>query len=77
MKDKRRKAGDSIDFILENLLESQSSYQENKASVHKAIEIYASPDEGVRLIRAFIQIKQTVFRAALIELATRMVDHKD
>jgi len=77
MKDKRKKTGGSIDYILESLLDSRSSYQEDKTAVHKSIEIYASPEEGVRLIRAFIQIKKKAFRAALLELATRMADHKD
>ena len=77
MKDKGRKTVDSIDYILASLLKSQSSYHKDKISVRKSIEIYASPEEGVRLIRAFIQIKQPEFRAALIELATRMADYKD
>jgi hypothetical protein len=77
MKDKGRKTGDSIDYILASLLESQSTSDEDKISVRKSIEIYASPEEGVRLVRAFIKIKQPAFRAALIELATRMADHKD
>jgi hypothetical protein len=77
MKDKRRKTGDSIDYLLESLLKSESSHHEDKTSVRESIEIYASPEEGVRLIHAFTKIKRPAFRAALIELATRMADHKD
>jgi hypothetical protein len=77
MKGKEIKTGDSIDYILASLLKSQSGSDGDKISVRKSIEIYASPEEGVRLIRAFIKIKQPGFRAALIELATRMADHKD
>jgi hypothetical protein len=77
MKGKGIKTGDSIDYILASLLKSQSGSDGDKISVRKSIEIYASPEEGVSLIRAFIKIKQPAFRAALIELATRMADHKD
>ena len=38
------------------------------------IEISASPEEGVRLIRAFIRIKQPELRAAIIKLTTQMAD---
>jgi len=77
MKGKGIKTGDSIDYILASLLKSQSGSDGDKISVRKSIEIYASPEEGVRLIRAFIKIKQPAFRAALIDLATRMADCKD
>jgi hypothetical protein len=77
MKGKGIKTGDSIDYILASLLKSQSGSDGDKISVRKSIEIYASPEEGVRLIRAFIKIKQPAFRAALIDLATRMADRKD
>ena len=43
-------------------------------SFHEPIEISASPEEGVRLIRAFIRIKQPELRAAIINLATQMAD---
>jgi hypothetical protein len=77
MKGKGIKTGDSIDYILASLLKSQSGSDGDKISVRKSIEIYASPEEGVSLIRAFIKIKQPAFRAALIDLATRMADRKD
>jgi hypothetical protein len=77
MKGKGIKTGDSIDYILASLLKSQSGSDGDKISVRKSIEIYASPEEGVRFIRAFIKIKQPAFRAALIDLATRMADRKD
>jgi hypothetical protein len=36
------------------------------------MEIYASPEEGVRLIRAFVGIKQPELRAAIIKIATQL-----
>jgi hypothetical protein len=35
-----------------------------------------SPEEGVRLICAFIRIKQPELRAAIVKLATQMADVK-
>jgi hypothetical protein len=41
------------------------------------INIYASPEEGERLIRAFIRIQQPTMRAAIIRLARQMALIKD
>jgi hypothetical protein len=41
------------------------------------INIYASPEEGERLIRAFIRIQQPAMRAAIIRLARQMALIKD
>ena len=40
------------------------------------MEIYASAEEGARLIRAFIRIKQPELRAAIIKLATQIADYR-
>ena len=40
------------------------------------MEIDAAPEEGGRLIRAFIRIKHPELRAAIIKLATRMANVK-
>jgi len=40
------------------------------------MEIHASTEEGARLIRAFIGIKQPGLRAAIIKLATEIADVK-
>jgi hypothetical protein len=45
--------------------------------VDAPINIYASPEEGERLIRAFIRIQQPAMRAAIIRLATQMALIKD
>jgi hypothetical protein len=39
-------------------------------------EAHASPEEGARLIRAFIRIKRPELRAALIELTTQTAELK-
>jgi hypothetical protein len=41
------------------------------------INIYASPEEGGQLIRAFIRIQQPTMRAAIIRLARQMALIKD
>jgi hypothetical protein len=45
--------------------------------VDAPINIYASPEEGERLIRAFIRIQQPAMRAAIVRLATQMALIKD
>jgi hypothetical protein len=45
--------------------------------VHAQMNIYASPEEGERLIRAFIRIQQPAMRAAIIRLARQMALIKD
>ena len=40
------------------------------------MEIDASPEEGARLIRAFIRIKQPELRATIIKLTTEMAEVK-
>jgi hypothetical protein len=45
--------------------------------VHAQMNIYASPEEGERLIRAFIRIQQPAMRAAIIRLARKMALVKD
>jgi hypothetical protein len=45
--------------------------------VDAPINIYASPEEGERLIRAFIRIQQPAMRAAIIRLARQMALIKD
>ena len=76
MEEKENKTEDSIEYILKSLLEilSQDKHTDvdNINFVHESSEIYASPEEGARLIRAFIRIKQLESRAAIIELATQM-----
>jgi hypothetical protein len=61
----------------------RSSSKEEQADVSDTnfvdapINIYASPEEGERLIRAFIRIQQPAMRAAIIRLATQMALIKD
>jgi hypothetical protein len=45
--------------------------------VDAPINIYASPEEGERLIRAFIRIQHPAMRAAIIRLARQMALIKD
>ena len=73
MEEKETTTQDSIESLLKNLLRSKHGGC-NTSSVHEPIEISASPEEGVRLIRAFIRIKQPETRAAIIKLATQIAD---
>jgi hypothetical protein len=80
MEEKETKAKDSIQYILESLSEIISHDEPNDVGdtslVRAPIDIYASPEEGARLIRAFIYIKQPELRSAIIKLATQMADVK-
>jgi hypothetical protein len=78
MEEKEPKPKASIRYILERL--SEVLPQDERADVgdtsfvRAPIEVYTPPEEGVRLIRAFIRIKQPELRAAIIKLATQMAD---
>lgn len=80
MEEKKPSAKEPIEYILETTLELIS--QDRRANVsdtnvaREPMEIYASAEEGARLIRAFIGIKQPELRAAIIKLATEMADVK-
>jgi hypothetical protein len=69
---------DSIEYILKSILEILS--QDGSANVgdtsvaREPPEIYASAEEGARLIRVFIHIKQPELRAAIIDLATQIAE---
>jgi hypothetical protein len=73
MEEKETTTKDSIECLLEGLLPSKHGGSKIGV-VHAPLEISASPEEGVRLIRAFLRIKQPELRAAIIDLATRMAD---
>ena len=74
MEEKESTAKASIEALLDSLLRSTHVDHGNTNFVHEPIEIRASPEEGVRLIRAFIRIKQPELRAAIIKLATQFAD---
>jgi hypothetical protein len=64
----------SIEYLLDSILRSKPGDGCNTSLTGAPIEISASPEEGVRLIRAFTRIKQPELRAAIINLATQMAD---
>ena len=74
MEEKETTTEDSIEYRLDSILRSKHSDSSNAGLIDAPIEIPASPEEGVRLIRAFIRIKQPELRAAIIKLATQMAD---
>jgi hypothetical protein len=63
---------DYIEYLLRSIFRSKHIDSRNAGLVDAPIESPASPEEGVRLIRAFICIKQPELRAAIINLATQM-----
>jgi hypothetical protein len=65
---------DSIEHLLEGLLRNKHGDDGRIDFVPAPIEISASPEEGVLLIRAFLRIRQPELRAAIIDLATRLAD---
>jgi hypothetical protein len=78
MEEKEANSKESMEYILQSLLEILSQDKRANADdtrfTRESVEIYASPEEGARLIRVFIRIKQPELRAAIIQLATQMVD---
>jgi hypothetical protein len=76
MEEKEPTTKDSIEYLLESILQSKNRGGRNTNSVHAAIEISASPEEGVRLIRAFICIKHPELRAAIIKLTAQIADDR-
>ena len=68
MEEKETTMKDFIEYLLEGLLRNKNG------DVPTPVEISASPEEGVLLIRAFLRIKQPELRAAIVDLATRMAD---
>ena len=74
MEEKETTTKDSIEYLLEGLLRNKHGDDGHASFVHAPIESSASPEEGVLLIRAFLRIKQPEWRAAIINLATRMAD---
>jgi hypothetical protein len=76
MQEKQANPKDSIENIVESLLEITSQY--GRANVRslarEPMEIYASAEEGASLMRVFIRIKQRDARAAIIKLATQMAE---
>jgi hypothetical protein len=73
MEEEKPTTKDSIEYLLEAILRSKNGFG-NTSFVRAPVEISAPPEEGVRLIRAFIRIKQPELRAAIIKLATQMAD---
>jgi hypothetical protein len=63
--------------ISDLLPEEEQADGSDDTSVDQQINIYASPEEGERLIRAFIRIQQPTMRAAIIRLARQMALIKD
>jgi hypothetical protein len=74
MEEKETTMKDSIECLLEGLLANKAGDYDRIGFVAAPVEISASPEEGVLLIRAFLRIKQPELRAAIIKLATRMAD---
>ena len=59
MEEKEPATKDPVAYLLEAILLKNTSF------AHAPVEISASPEEGVRLIRAFICIKQPEFAPLL------------
>jgi hypothetical protein len=68
MEEKETTATASINALLDSILQSKHGHR------GKSIKIFASPEEGAHLIRAFVRIKQPELRAAIIKIATQFAD---
>jgi hypothetical protein len=67
---------DYIEYLLRSIFRSKHIDSSNVGLIDAPIESPASPEEGVRLIRAFICIKQPELRAAIIKLATQVAEFR-
>jgi hypothetical protein len=80
MEEKEPESKDSIQYILERLSEilpqEANADSDDTSSASATMEIDATPEEGGRLIRAFIRIKHPELRAAIIKLTTRVANVK-
>jgi hypothetical protein len=79
MEEKEPKPKSSIQYILERLseiLQQDENADADTSFLSTPTEIDASPEEGARLIHAFIRIKQPELRAAIIKLTTQMAEVK-
>ena len=76
MEEKEPTTKDSIEYVLEAILRNKNADGGNTSFAHAPVGVSASPEEGVRLIRAFIRIKQPELRAAIIKLTTQMADDR-
>jgi hypothetical protein len=74
MEMEEKETKDPIEYLLEGLLRNKHGDDGHIGFVPAPVEISASPEEGVLLIRAFLRIKQPELRAAIINLATRLAD---
>jgi hypothetical protein len=76
MEEKEPTTKDSMEYLLQDNLRNKNADGGNTSFAHAPVEISASPEEGARLIRAFIRIKQPELRAAIIKLTTQMADDR-
>jgi hypothetical protein len=74
MEEKETKPKDSIEYILESILKILSQDKHADVGDRLVRAPMVSPEEGVRLIRAFIRIKQPELRTAIIKLVTQIAD---
>jgi hypothetical protein len=78
MEEKEPKPKDSIRCILQRisdiLPQDANANSAHTSSAGATMEIHATPEEGGRLIRAFIRIKDPELRAAIIKLTTRVAN---
>jgi hypothetical protein len=65
---------DTIEAILEIVLHNKLDHHTDARVIHEIDQVYASPEEGVHLIHAFIRIKQPELRASIIKLTTQLAD---
>ena len=74
MEEKEAKTKDSVEYILEGISKILSRDKHAVVGDRLVRAPMVSPEEGVRLIRAFIRIKQPQLRAAIIKLVTQIAD---
>jgi hypothetical protein len=74
MQEKETTTKEPLEYMLDSILRGKHGDGSNTNLIDAPTAITASPEEGVRLIHAFIRIKQPELRAAIVKLATQMAD---
>jgi hypothetical protein len=81
MIEKRARPKDPVAKILQRLSDilpkGELEIMDDIRVAQASFEIYATPEEGQRLIHLFVRIKQPELRAGLIKIAARMAEVKN
>ena len=74
MKEEEADAREAINYILGILSQEKPRDIRERSVARDPTEIYASAEEGARLIHSFVRIKDPELRAAITKLAAQLAE---